>query len=129
MAAIGFEGYEKRSPGFTKAQVDEILNPVECTNVYSLSNEHVDSYVLSEPSLFVFPYKIVIKTCGTTKLLISISAILKLAESISLTVQSTRYTRGCFIFPSAQSYPYRSFTEEVSVMDGHFEKFGLASKE
>ncbi|MFS8008914.1 putative adenosylmethionine decarboxylase [Helianthus anomalus] len=117
MAAIGFEGYEKRlevtffepniftdpeylrSLGFTKAQVDEILNPAECTIVSSLSNEHVDSYVLSE------------------------------SKSISLTVQSTRYTRGCFIFPSAQSYPHCSFTEEVSLLDGHFEKLGLANKE
>ncbi|MFS7906113.1 putative adenosylmethionine decarboxylase [Helianthus anomalus] len=127
MDAIGFEG--SSSPGFTKAQVDEILNPAECTIVSSLPNEHVDSYVLSEPSLFVFPYKIVIKTCVSTKLLLSISALLKLVESISLIVQSTRYTRGCFIFPSAQSYPHRSFTEEVSVLDGHFEKHGLASKE
>ncbi|KAJ0866015.1 putative adenosylmethionine decarboxylase [Helianthus annuus] len=146
MSAIGFEGYEKRLEvtffepsiftdpegqglrALTKAQLDEILNPAECTIVSSLSNEHVDSYVLSESSLFVFPYKIVIKTCGTTKLLLSIPAILKLAESISLTVRSVRYTRGCFIFPSAQSYPHRSFTEEVSVLDGHFEKLGLASK-
>ncbi|KAI3816472.1 hypothetical protein L1987_16170 [Smallanthus sonchifolius] len=146
MSAIGFEGYEKRleitffEPSvfadphglglrvLTKAQLDEILTPAECTIVSSLSNEHVDSYVLSESSLFVFPYKIVIKTCGTTKLLLSIPSILKLSESISLTVRSVRYTRGSFIFPSAQSYPHRSFTEEVSVLDGHFEKLGLTSK-
>ncbi|KAK9059995.1 hypothetical protein SSX86_020699 [Deinandra increscens subsp. villosa] len=146
MSAIGFEGYEKRLEvtffepsifadpegrglrALSKAQLDEILNPAECTIVSSLSNEHVDSYVLSESSLFVFPYKIVIKTCGTTKLLLSIPSILKLAESISLTVRSVRYTRGCFIFPSAQSYPHRSFSEEVSVLDGHFEKLGLSSK-
>ncbi|MFS7980267.1 putative adenosylmethionine decarboxylase [Helianthus anomalus] len=147
MSAIRFEGYEKRlevtffepsifsNPegqghwALTKAQLDEILNPAECTIVSSLLNEHVDSYVLSESSLFVFPYKIVIKTCGTTKLLLSIPAILKLAESISLIFRSVRYTRGCFIFPSAQSYPHRNFTEEVAVLDGHFEKLGLASKE
>lgn len=146
MSAIGFEGYEKRleitffEPSIfadpqgkglrvlSKAQLDEILTPAECTIVSSLSNEHVDSYVLSESSLFVFPYKLVIKTCGTTKLLLSIPAILKLADSISLTVRSVRYTRGSFIFPGAQSFPHRSFTEEVSVLNGHFEKLGLSSK-
>ncbi|XP_071717673.1 S-adenosylmethionine decarboxylase proenzyme-like [Rutidosis leptorrhynchoides] len=146
MSAIGFEGYEKRLEitffepsifadpegrglrALSKAQLDEILNPAECTIVSSLSNDHVDSYVLSESSLFVFAYKIVIKTCGTTKLLLSIPPILKLAESISLTVRSVRYTRGSFIFPGAQSYPHRSFNEEVSVLDGHFEKLGLSSK-
>lgn len=146
VSAIGFEGYEKRLEitffepsifsdpnglglrALTKPQLDEILTPAECTIVSSLSNDEVDSYVLSESSLFVFAYKIVIKTCGTTKLLLSIPAILKLASSISLTVRSVRYTRGSFIFPGAQSFPHRSFTEEVSVLDSHFEKLGLSSK-
>jgi len=146
MSAIGFEGYEKRLEitffepsifvdpqgqglrALSKAQIDEILNPAECTIVSSLSNEYLDSYVLSESSLFIFPYKMVIKTCGTTKLLLSIPPILKLAESISLTVRSVRYTRGSFIFPNAQSFPHRSFTEEVSVLDAHFEKLGLTSR-
>ncbi|RQW16282.1 hypothetical protein EHS17_15885, partial [Rhodobacteraceae bacterium CH30] len=137
VSAIGFEGYEKgleitffepsifADPegnglrALSKAQLDEILTPAECTIVSSLKNDDVDSYVLSESSLFVFAYKIVIKTCGTTKLLLSIPAILKLAESISLTVRSVRYTRGSFIFPGAQTFPHRSFSEEVSVLDGH----------
>ncbi|KDP24344.1 hypothetical protein JCGZ_25640 [Jatropha curcas] len=144
-SAIGFEGYEKRlevsfsEPGFfadpggmglrslSKAQIDEILKPAECTIVDSLSNDHVDSYVLSESSLFIYPYKVIIKTCGTTKLLLSIPAILKLAGTLSLTVHSVRYSRGSFIFPGAQSFPHRSFSEEVAVLDGHFGKLGLES--
>ncbi|CAK9182355.1 unnamed protein product [Ilex paraguariensis] len=146
ISAIGFEGYEKRIEisffepsifadpegkglrSLSKAQLDEILEPAECTIVASLSNDHVDSYVLSESSLFVYPYKIIIKTCGTTKLLFSIAPILKLADSLSLTVRSVRYTRGSFIFPGAQSYPHRKFSEEVSVLDSYFEKLGSGSK-
>ncbi|KAI4314017.1 hypothetical protein L6164_026960 [Bauhinia variegata] len=146
VSAIGFEGYEKRleisffHPGLfldpegkglrslTKSQLDEILTPAECTIVSSLSNDEVDSYVLSESSLFVFPYKIIIKTCGTTKLLLSIPPILKMAELLSLTVRSVRYTRGSFIFPGAQHYPHRNFSEEVSVLDSYFGKLGLGSK-
>lgn len=145
VSAIGFEGYEKRleisfsEPGFfadpggmglrslSKSQIDEILKPAECTIVDSLSNDHVDSYVLSESSLFVYPYKLIIKTCGTTKLLLSIPAILKLAGALYLTVHSVRYTRGSFIFPGAQSFPHRNFSEEVAVLDGHFGKLGLDS--
>lgn len=144
-SAIGFEGYEKRlevsffEPGIfadpggmglralSKDQLDEILKPAECTIVASLSNEDLDSYVLSESSLFVFPYKIVIKTCGTTKLLLSIPAILKLADTLSLTVRSVTYSRGSFIFPGAQPFPHRSFSEEVAVLDNHFAKFGMDS--
>ncbi|KAK1389880.1 S-adenosylmethionine decarboxylase proenzyme [Heracleum sosnowskyi] len=146
VSAIGFEGFEKRLEisffepsifadpegkglrALSKIQLDEILGPAECTIVASLSNEHVDSYVLSESSLFVYAYKIIIKTCGTTKLLKSIPPILKLADSLSLTVRSVRYTRGCFIFPGAQSYPHRSFSEEVSVLDSFFGKLGSGSK-
>lgn len=146
LSAIGFEGYEKRleisffEPGLfsdpdgcglrslSKAQLDEILEPAECTIVSSLKNDEVDSYVLSESSLFVYAYKIILKTCGTTKLLLSIPPILKMADMLGLTVSSVKYTRGSFIFPGAQPFPHRSFTEEVTVLDGYFAKLGLASE-
>ncbi|KAK4430142.1 S-adenosylmethionine decarboxylase proenzyme [Sesamum alatum] len=146
VSAIGFEGFEKRLEisffepsifadpegkglrSLSRAQLDEILGPAECTIVASLSNEHVDSYVLSESSLFVYAYKIIIKTCGTTKLLLSIPPILKLAQCLSLSVQTVRYTRGSFIFPGAQSYPHRSFSDEVAVLDSYFGKLGSGSK-
>ncbi|KAI3808619.1 hypothetical protein L1987_24574 [Smallanthus sonchifolius] len=144
-SVIGFEGFEKRleiaffNPGLSadpggrglrslcRNQLDEFLAPAECTIVSSLSNDLLDSYVLSESSLFVYPYKIIIKTCGTTKLLLSIPPILKLSGEMSLTVKSLRYTRGSFIFPGAQVFPHRSFTEEVMVLDSHFGKLGLGS--
>lgn len=145
VSAIGFEGFEKRleisffRPGIfhdpegkglralTKSQLDEILTPAQCTIVSSLSNDEVDSYVLSESSLFVYPYKIIIKTCGTTKLLLSIPPVLKMAELLSLTVRSVRYTRGSFIFPGAQPFPHRHFSEEVAVLDSYFGKLGSGS--
>ncbi|KAL3636151.1 hypothetical protein CASFOL_020698 [Castilleja foliolosa] len=135
---IGFEGFEKRLEitfsdptvfpdhpkkglrSLSRSQLDEFLKPAECTIVASLSNEHIDSYVLSESSLFVFPHKIIIKTCGTTKLLQSIPPILKLATSLSLSFQSVRYTRGSFIFPGAQPYPHRNFSDEVTILDKYF---------
>ncbi|KAK4788226.1 hypothetical protein SAY86_019545 [Trapa natans] len=142
VSAIGFEGYEKRlelnffEPSFfadpqgtglralSRSQIDEILKPAECTIVSSLSNDELDSYVLSESSLFVYPYKIIIKTCGTTKLLLSIPPILELANSLSLAVKSVMYTRGSFIFPGAQSFPHRSFSEEATILDKYFGSLG-----
>lgn len=146
VSAIGFEGYEKRleisfsEPGLfadpggrglrslTKKQLDKILTPAQCTIVSSLSNDVLDSYVLSESSLFVYPYKIIIKTCGTTKLLLSIPPILELSSQLSLTVKSVRYTRGSFIFPGAQPFPHRSFSEEVEILDSYFGKLGSGRK-
>ncbi|KAB2624420.1 S-adenosylmethionine decarboxylase [Pyrus ussuriensis x Pyrus communis] len=145
-SAIGFEGYEKRLEitffepsifldpegrglrSLSKAQIDEFLDQAECTVVSSLSNDDVDSYVLSESSLFIHPYKMIIKTCGTTKLLRVIPTVLQLAETISLAVRSVKYTRGSFIFPGAQTYPHRSFSEEVSVLDSYFGKLGSGSR-
>ncbi|KAL9253114.1 S-adenosylmethionine decarboxylase proenzyme-like protein [Drosera capensis] len=146
ISAIGFEGYEKRLEisfyqpsilldpegeglrALTKSQLDEILVPAECTIVDSLSNNDVDSYVLSESSLFVYPYKLMIKTCGTTKLLLAIPPILKLAASLSLGIKFVKYSRGSFIFPGAQLFPHRSFSEEVAVLDDYFSKLGGGSK-
>lgn len=146
VSAIGFEGYEKRlevsfyEPGIfadpgglglrslSKSQLDQILDPAQCTIVSSLKNADVDSYVLSESSLFVYPYKIILKTCGTTKLLLSIPQILYLAGALGLAVSSVRYTRGSFIFPGAQPFPHRSFSEEAAVLDEHFLKLGLTSE-
>ncbi|KAK9064842.1 hypothetical protein SSX86_016224 [Deinandra increscens subsp. villosa] len=146
VSAIGFEGFEKRleisfyEPGLfadpegrglrslTKMQLDEILTPAECTIVSCLSNDILDSYVLSESSLFVYPYKIIIKTCGTTKLLFSIPPILQLSSQLSLAVKSVRYTRGSFNFPGAQPFPHRSFTEEAAILNGYFGKLGSGGK-
>ncbi|KAK3029963.1 hypothetical protein RJ639_038768 [Escallonia herrerae] len=146
VSAIGFEGYEKRlkisfsEPGLfadpggnglqalSKDQLDTILKPAECTIVSMLLNDEVDSYVLSESSLFVYPYKIFIKTCGTTKLLLSIPPILELAGKLSLPVRSVRYTRGSFTFPGAQPFQHRNFSEEVAVLDSYSGKLGSGSK-
>ncbi|MCO5590412.1 hypothetical protein L7F22_044381 [Adiantum nelumboides] len=105
MSAIGFEGFEKRlvveffvppiladpnGKGLRSLscnQLDELLSAAECTIVSQLSNEHLDSYVLSESSLFVYPYKIILKTCGTTKLLRAIPVLLE--QSAELYPQST----------------------------------------
>lgn len=135
---IGFEGYEKRleitfseSPLFldpqgqglralSRTQIDSILEAARCTIVSQLSNKDFDSYVLSESSLFIYPYKIILKTCGTTRLLVSIPVILDLAARLSLPVLSAKYSRGTFIFPGAQPAPHRNFSEEVSVLNQFF---------
>uniref|UniRef100_A0A804KKT8 Adenosylmethionine decarboxylase n=1 Tax=Musa acuminata subsp. malaccensis TaxID=214687 RepID=A0A804KKT8_MUSAM len=141
VSAIGFEGFEKRLEisfsghgrrqdlrSLSMAQLDTILRPAECTIVAALSNKFVDTYILSESSLFIYPHRIIIKTCGTTRLLLSIPPLLHLAADLSLSVASVRYTRGGFRFPEAQPFPHRSFAEEVAVLDRHFTRLGCSSK-
>ncbi|RDX75409.1 S-adenosylmethionine decarboxylase proenzyme, partial [Mucuna pruriens] len=104
----------------TRAQLNSILEPACCTIVTNLSNSELDSYVLSESSLFVFPLKIVLKTCGTTRLLLSVKPILDLAASLSLSVLAVKYSRGTFIFPNDQPAPHNNFADEVAMLNYYF---------
>ncbi|KAL0388688.1 UNVERIFIED_CONTAM: S-adenosylmethionine decarboxylase proenzyme 4 [Sesamum radiatum] len=78
MAVSGFEGFEKRlelnfsgddpAAGMGLRRLDffsleKVLHAVQCTVVSAVGNRYFDSYVLSESSLFVYPNKIIIKTC------------------------------------------------------------------
>ncbi|KAI5062595.1 hypothetical protein GOP47_0023134 [Adiantum capillus-veneris] len=146
MSVIGFEGFEKRLEveffipsmlvdpngkglrNLSRSQVDEVLSAAECTIVSQLSNEHFDSYVLSESSLFVYPYKVIIKTCGTTKLLKAVPVLLEMAEKLWLEVRGCRYSRGAYIFPQEQQSPQGSFSEEVSYLNKYFGNLSCGSE-
>ncbi|KAF8387975.1 hypothetical protein HHK36_026641 [Tetracentron sinense] len=132
MALSGFEGFEKRlelhfsveDPITTLGlrqldfeSLEEVLDAVQCTVVSAVGNRYFDAYVLSESSLFVYPTKIIIKTCGTTLLLKSIPPLLTQAAHMGLTLCGCRYTRGSFIFPKAQPFPHTSFREEVLYLE------------
>ncbi|XP_071701184.1 S-adenosylmethionine decarboxylase proenzyme 4-like [Rutidosis leptorrhynchoides] len=139
MAVSGFEGFEKRLElqfssnndsvidiGLRELDfksLEHILHQVQCTVVSALGNKHFDSYVLSESSLFVYPNKIIIKTCGTTQLLKSVQPFIFHAETLNLRLIAIRYTRGSFIFPLAQPHPHTSFHEEVLYLEDNIPKY------
>lgn len=145
-AVAGFEGFEKRLeiefspslPSFdgdaqglralSRSELNEVLHAARCTIVSELSNNYLDSYVLSESSLFVYPYKVILKTCGTTMLLRAVPVLLAHARRLFLKVKACKYTRGCFIFPKEQPYPHGSFSDEVEYLDQFFGKLGAGSK-
>ncbi|KAL0376533.1 UNVERIFIED_CONTAM: S-adenosylmethionine decarboxylase proenzyme 4 [Sesamum calycinum] len=137
MAVSGFEGFEKRlelnfsgddpAAGMGLRRLDffsleKVLHAVQCTVVSAVGNRYFDSYVLSESSLFVYPNKIIIKTCGTTQLLKSVPLLVDHAITMGLTLCACRYTRGSFIFPQAQPYPHTSFKEEVVYLEDNLPK-------
>lgn len=83
-AVAPFEGSEKRlelhfcagsgAPAaglraLPRAELDRLLALAACEIVSHTRGDAVDAYVLSESSLFVYPCRWVIKTCGTTRLL------------------------------------------------------------
>lgn len=136
-----FEGSEKRveidfdlssaSPAaglraLTRGQLDELMSLAACTIVSSRTNEHLDAYVLSESSLFVYPTKWVLKTCGTTKLLNAVPRLLELASArLSMAPRRCKYSRASFLFPEQQPAPYKEgFDYEARFLRTHFGHLG-----
>eukprot|EP00475_Leptophrys_vorax_P042658 TRINITY_DN80485_c0_g1_i1.p1 TRINITY_DN80485_c0_g1~~TRINITY_DN80485_c0_g1_i1.p1 ORF type:complete len:815 (+),score=216.63 TRINITY_DN80485_c0_g1_i1:383-2827(+) len=128
----GFEGCEKKleidfHPNsdlrvIPKATWDKILEEASCCIIGSLKNADCDSYVLSESSLFVYPHKIMIKTCGTTGLLHIIGKLLEVTkQDLGTYPEFVQYTRSNFMFPGEQPFPHRSFQSEVDFLNRFFE--------
>lgn len=125
-----FEGSEKRleidfcddcdAAGLrrlSRAVLDELMELAACTIVSSRSNESLDAYVLSESSLFVYPTKWVLKTCGTTQLLKSIPRLLEVSAEIGMKPARCKYTRASFLFPENQPFPHSGFNDEVQFLN------------
>mmetsp|Transcript_33886 Transcript_33886/g.61180 ORF Transcript_33886/g.61180 Transcript_33886/m.61180 type:complete len:415 (-) Transcript_33886:857-2101(-) len=79
-----------------------------------------DAYVLSESSLFVYPDKWVLKTCGNTQLLECIPYLLQEAAKRHMKPRRCKYSRASFIRPEKQPEDYRCFTVESQLLDERF---------
>jgi S-adenosylmethionine decarboxylase len=99
--------------------LDLICARARCTILSSISNEYLDAYVLSESSLFVYPYMLVLKTCGTTTLLRCIATLIDLGRKLGLEIDWVGYSRKNFNFPGDQAFPHQSFHQELDYLYGH----------
>ncbi|KAI4236654.1 MAG: hypothetical protein L6R40_006096 [Gallowayella cf. fulva] len=131
---------EASTPGGLKAVPSEIwkemLDLVNCKVLSIVESEDVDAYLLSESSMFVFPHKLILKTCGTTTLLSGLPKILEIAalvanfpHSLANALRGTAtaaapyrvfYSRKNFLFPDRQRGPHRSWRNEVNSLDRLF---------
>ncbi|OMJ16287.1 S-adenosylmethionine decarboxylase proenzyme [Smittium culicis] len=102
--------------------IEKMLMLVNCSIIQSHSNGFCDSYILSESSLFVYPNKLIIKTCGTTTLLLALQRILDLASEYCkyLSPFKVFYSRKSFMFPELQQIPHNSWDNEVSHLNSFF---------
>ncbi|KAJ9660612.1 spermidine resistance protein [Coniosporium apollinis] len=125
--------------GLKKVSADtwkEMLDLVNCKVLSVIESEHVDAYLLSESSMFVFPHKLVLKTCGTTTLLLGLPRMLEIAAleagfphakadppkgiPAAATPYRVFYSRKNFLHPEQQRGPHRSWRDEVRFMDRMF---------
>ena len=114
----------------------DMLDLVNCKVLSVVESEHIDAYLLSESSMFVFPHKLILKTCGTTTLLSGLPKILEIAALVAsfphavpeptsgiataATPYRVFYSRKNFLFPDRQRGPHRSWRDEVRSLDKLF---------
>ncbi|GAB7360595.1 hypothetical protein MBLNU230_g0477t1 [Neophaeotheca triangularis] len=114
----------------------EMLDLVNCKVLSVIESGNVDAYLLSESSMFVFPHKLVLKTCGTTTLLCGLPRMLEIAaleagfphvkadlpQGVPAAATPFRvfYSRKNYLYPDQQKGPHRSWRDEVRYMDKMF---------
>lgn len=114
-----------------------MLDLVHCKVLSVVSSDHMDAYLLSESSMFVFPHKLILKTCGTTTLLLGLRRLLRIAavdagfpfhnaqdlddENALASPYRVFYSRKNFLFPDKQYGPHRSWADEYKFLDKLFD--------
>lgn len=121
----------------------QVLDLVSCKILSMKSSKFMDSYLLSESSLFVFPHKMILKTCGTTTTLACIEKVFEIVnESVvaiskataglansasrfnssfsSKTIYKMFYSRRSFMFPDKQLHVHSDWKNEVALLNKHF---------
>lgn len=117
---MNMESFQKAGLRLLKRhELDQICKRARCTILSSISNQYLDAYVLSESSLFVYNYMIIIKTCGTTTLLRCLALVIELGRRLGLELDWVGYSRKNFNFPDDQCFPHGSFTQELEYLYGH----------
>lgn len=104
----------------------KILDLVNCKVLSMKSTKYMDSYLLSESSLFVYPHKMILKTCGTTTTLNCIDYLFDTIQGyISKKLYSKEaykvfYSRRSFMFPEKQKNVHRDWKNEVKLLNENF---------
>ncbi|RDB25194.1 S-adenosylmethionine decarboxylase proenzyme [Hypsizygus marmoreus] len=102
---------------------EEMLDIVKCEVLSVVNGTEMDAYLLSESSFFVFPHRLILKTCGTTLNLYGLPRILEIAatEANLPSVHRCFYSRKSFMFPERQLGPHRDWKQEVEYLDNIFD--------
>ncbi|KAI5307582.1 spermidine resistance protein, partial [Ascosphaera atra] len=112
-----------------------MLDLVNCKVLSIVQGKDVDAYLLSESSMFVWPHKLILKTCGTTTLLFGLPKMLEIAAlfggfphssppaglEIASAPYRVFYSRKNYMFPEKQRGPHRSWKDEVRTLDNYFQ--------
>ncbi|KAA8915210.1 hypothetical protein TRICI_002567 [Trichomonascus ciferrii] len=109
-----------------RAKWEDVLDHVHCKVLSVVQTKEMDAYVLSESSMFVYPHKVILKTCGTTTTLAGIQPLQEVVAQFAGYPREKQpwrvfYSRKSFMFPDRQVHPHTSWDDEVKFLDAHFE--------
>ena len=111
----------------SRESLERMLELAECQIVSHRSNAQMDAYVLSESSLFVYSDRMVLKTCGTTKLLSSVPLMIEMAGTLDMEPVRVKYSRASFLFPEKQPETYQKFENECAILKNTFNFLDVSS--
>ncbi|KAG7829194.1 hypothetical protein KL920_002987 [Ogataea angusta] len=107
--------------------VEEMLDLVNCKILSKIATKDMDAYLLSESSLFVFPHKMILKTCGTTTTLFCLSKLLEMVVEYCgyihdnfKSIYKIFYSRRSFMFPHKQNEIHRNWNNELKWLSKYF---------
>ncbi|KAI5750367.1 hypothetical protein M8J76_015143 [Diaphorina citri] len=103
-------------------ELEGLLQIVNCEIISFSKNDEIDAYVLSESSMFIAKRRFILKTCGTTTPLQCLKSLLTLVEQYAGfdQVEDIFYSRKNFKRPDLQKKDYRSFDQEVELLNALF---------
>lgn len=112
------------------ARWELILDTVQCKILSMKLTQQVDAYLLLELLLFVWPHKLILKTCGTTTTLLGLEALLEAAvefarfglsvHEVALAAHHVFYSRRLFMFPERQKPIHQAWLSEVGFLNRFF---------
>ncbi|KAL1464602.1 hypothetical protein WDU94_004232 [Cyamophila willieti] len=105
-------------------ELEGLLQIVNCEIIAFSKNDEIDAYVLSESSMFLAKRRFILKTCGTTTPLQCLKSLLLLVEQYAGfdQVEDIFYSRKNFKRPDLQKKEYRSFDQEVELLNALFQR-------
>lgn len=100
-----------------REELDDLLQIVDAEIVSVDKNEYIDSYVLSESSMFISKNRFIIKTCGITKLLYSVEPLIRLSSTFAgMHIVNFFYSRRMYLKPEDQVGIHKCFTKEAQFL-------------
>lgn len=127
---VPFEGAEKKCEVMVRPDLDlrslpsdfwtALVAACDAEILSTIQNEHCDAYLLSESSLFVWPHRLLLITCGRTRLARSVHFLLdRLGES---SIEYLLYQRKNEYYSHLQ---HTSFEEDVAELHARVPGTGL----